>query len=67
MDGPKAVFLALCLIGLTVGPAAPSAHGDTIARLNTFLPTHHADVGSVVPLGGGRVPWPARAALCPRA
>lgn len=48
-------LLAVLVIACTVFAPSP-ARGDT-ASLNAFLSTYHADVGSSVPLGDGRVLW----------
>ncbi|MBC2903703.1 hypothetical protein [Streptomyces cupreus] len=53
-----AALLSLCLVGFLAAPAQnPTGHRDSTRHLNAFLATYHADVGSSVPLGDGRVLW----------
>ncbi|MGC9544037.1 hypothetical protein [Streptomyces sp. UG1] len=52
----RAALVVLCLVLAGLVATAPPARGDT-AGLNAFFATYHADVGSSVPVGDGRVLW----------
>ncbi|WP_151484859.1 hypothetical protein [Streptomyces albicerus] len=51
-----AALVALCLALVGFLATATPARGDT-ATLNAFFASYHADTGSSVPLGDGRVLW----------